>query len=40
VAFVAFAIAFWGGGGVPIISSGLGVVEAVLIAVLIQSSAG
>ena len=35
-AFAAFAIAFWAGAGFPITGSGLGVVDAVLIAMLIE----
>jgi uncharacterized membrane protein YbhN (UPF0104 family) len=35
-AFAAFAIAFWAGAVVPITGSGLGVVDAVLIAMLIE----
>ena len=34
-AFTAFAIAFWAGAVLPITGSGLGVVDAVLIAALI-----
>ena len=37
-AFAAFAIAFWAGAVFPITGSGLGVVDAVLIAMLIESS--
>ena len=35
-AFAAFAVAFWAGAVVPITGSGLGVVDAVLIALLIE----
>jgi uncharacterized membrane protein YbhN (UPF0104 family) len=35
-AFAAFAIAFWAGAVLPITGSGLGVVDAVLIAMLIE----
>ena len=35
-AFAAFAIAFWAGAVVPITGSGLGIVDAVLIAVLVE----
>jgi uncharacterized membrane protein YbhN (UPF0104 family) len=35
-AFAAFAIAFWAGAVFPITGSGLGVVDAVLIAMLIE----
>ena len=38
-AFTAFAVAFWAGAVVPITGSGLGVVDAVLITMLIESSA-
>jgi uncharacterized membrane protein YbhN (UPF0104 family) len=37
-AFAAFAIAFWAGAVIPITGSGLGVVDAVLIAMLIELS--
>ena len=37
-AFAAFAIAFWAGAVLPITGSGLGVVDAVLIAALIELS--
>ena len=37
-AFAAFAIAFWAGAVFPITGSGLGVVDAVLIAMLIELS--
>jgi uncharacterized membrane protein YbhN (UPF0104 family) len=37
-AFAAFAIAFWAGAVFPITGSGLGVVDAVLIAVLVETS--
>ena len=37
-AFAAFAIAFWAGAVFPITGSGLGVVDAVLIAALIELS--
>lgn len=37
-AFVAFAIAFWAGAVIPITGSGLGVVDGVLIAMLIELS--
>jgi uncharacterized membrane protein YbhN (UPF0104 family) len=39
-AFAAFAIAFWAGAVFPITGSGLGVVDAVLIAVLVETSGG
>jgi uncharacterized membrane protein YbhN (UPF0104 family) len=39
-AFAAFAIAFWAGAVLPITGSGLGVVDAVLIAVLVETSSG
>jgi uncharacterized membrane protein YbhN (UPF0104 family) len=38
--FAAFAIAFWAGAVLPITGSGLGVVDAVLIAALIELSSG
>jgi uncharacterized membrane protein YbhN (UPF0104 family) len=38
-AFTAFAIAFWAGAVIPITGSGLGVVDAVLIAMLIELGA-
>ena len=38
-AFAVFAIAFWAGAVFPITGSGLGVVDAVLIAVLSSSAA-
>ena len=37
-AFAAFAVAFWAGAVIPITGSGLGVVDAVLITMLIESS--
>ena len=37
-AFEAFAIAFWAGAVVPITGSGLGVVDAVMLAMLVESS--
>ena len=37
-AFAAFAIAFWAGAVFPITGSGLGVVDAVLIAMLVEFS--
>ena len=37
-AFAAFAIAFWAGAVIPITGSGLGVVDAVLMTMLIESS--
>jgi uncharacterized membrane protein YbhN (UPF0104 family) len=37
-AFAAFAVAFWAGAVFPITGSGLGVVDAVLIAMLIELS--
>jgi uncharacterized membrane protein YbhN (UPF0104 family) len=37
-AFAAFAIAFWAGAVLPITGSGLGVVDAVLIAALVELS--
>ena len=37
-AFAAFAIAFWAGAVIPITGSGLGVVDAALITMLIESS--
>lgn len=35
-AFAAFAVAFWAGAAIPITGSGLGIVDAVLIAMLIE----
>ena len=36
--FAAFAVAFWAGAVIPITGSGLGVVDAVLMTMLIESS--
>jgi uncharacterized membrane protein YbhN (UPF0104 family) len=38
-AFAAFAVAFWAGAVLPITGSGLGVVDGVLIAMLVELSA-
>ena len=37
-AFAAFAIAFWAGAVIPVTGSGLGVVDAVLVAMLFELS--